>query len=142
MLLRVLLSWQYTHISLYTFTIDILTIHIFTMHIFTTHIFTMHIFIMHIFIIHIFTIHICMCGGVGREGGVRGLPPYVITHVHAYAVAAPGFWFGGGNLGQNFIHDFHSSPVLQWHRHKFGLGGVTFSNNVLIKEFWKNLKIL
>ena len=35
-------------------------------------------------------------------------------------VAAPGFWFGEGDLGQNFIHEFHSSPVLQWHRHKFG----------------------
>ena len=32
------------------------------------------------------------------------------------AVAAPGFWFGRGNIGQNFIHEFHSSPVLRWRR--------------------------
>ena len=40
------------------------------------------------------------------------------------AVAAPGFWFGGeGNLGQNFIHEFHSSHVLQWRRQISVRGG-------------------
>ena len=29
---------------------------------------------------------------------------------------------GGGNIGQNFIHDFLSSPVLQWRRQNFGSG--------------------
>ena len=39
------------------------------------------------------------------------------------AVVAPGFWFGGGgNIGQNFIHEFHSSPLLRWRRLNFGLG--------------------
>ena len=28
----------------------------------------------------------------------------------------------GGNIGQNFIHDFLSSPVLQWRRQNFGSG--------------------
>ena len=26
-------------------------------------------------------------------------------------------------IGQNFIHEFHSNPVLQWHRQNFGQGG-------------------
>ena len=50
------------------------------------------------------------------------------------SVAAPGFWFWG-NIGQNFTHEFHSSPVLQWHRQNFSSGGGTFSKNVLIKDF-------
>ena len=29
----------------------------------------------------------------------------------------------GGELGQNFIHEFLSSPVLQWRRQNFGWGG-------------------
>ena len=28
----------------------------------------------------------------------------------------------GGNIGQNFIHDFLSSPVLQWRRQNVGSG--------------------
>ena len=28
-----------------------------------------------------------------------------------------------GNIGKNFIHEFLSSPVLQWHRKNFGSGG-------------------
>ena len=28
--------------------------------------------------------------------------------------------FGWGDIGQNFIHDFLSSPVLQWRRQNFG----------------------
>ena len=46
---------------------------------------------------------------------------------------ASGFWFGG-KLGQNFIHEFLSSPVLQWPRQNFGSGGKEFSKNVLIKD--------
>ena len=42
---------------------------------------------------------------------------------------------GGGNLGQNFIHEFHSSHVLQWRRQNFGSGRGTFSKNGLIKDF-------
>ena len=48
---------------------------------------------------------------------------------------------GGGNIGKNFIHEFHSSPVLIWRRQTFGSGG-TFSKNVLIKDFWKIMKSL
>ena len=29
----------------------------------------------------------------------------------------------GKNIGQNFIHDFLSSPVLQWRRQNFSSGG-------------------
>ena len=29
----------------------------------------------------------------------------------------------GEDIGQNFIHDFLSSPVLQWRRQNFGSGG-------------------
>ena len=36
------------------------------------------------------------------------------------AVAAPGFLWG--DIGQNFINEFHSSPILQWRRLNFGLG--------------------
>ena len=50
------------------------------------------------------------------------------------SVAAPGFWFGG-KLGQNFIHEFLSSPVLQWRRQNFGSGEQKFRKNVLIKNF-------
>ena len=28
----------------------------------------------------------------------------------------------GGDIGKNFIHDFLSSPVLQWSRQNFGSG--------------------
>ena len=61
------------------------------------------------------------------------------THVYfiyAYlTMAAPRFWFGGrGNIRQNFIHEFLSSPVLQWRRQIFG-SEKTFSENVLIKDF-------
>ena len=42
----------------------------------------------------------------------------------------------GGNIGQNFIHDFSLSPVLQWRRKNYGSGGgETFRKNVLIKDF-------
>ena len=37
-------------------------------------------------------------------------------------MAATKFWFGG-NSEQNFIHEFLSSPVLQWYRQNFGSGG-------------------
>ena len=30
--------------------------------------------------------------------------------------------FGWGNIGQNFIHEFLSSPVLQWRRQNFASG--------------------
>ena len=46
--------------------------------------------------------------------------------------------FGSGDIGQNFIHDFLSSPVLQWRRQNFGSVG-TFSKIVLIKDFLKNV---
>ena len=39
-----------------------------------------------------------------------------------------------GNIGQNFIHEFLSRPVLQWRRQNFSSKG-TFSKNVLIEEF-------
>ena len=42
--------------------------------------------------------------------------------------------FGWGDIGQNFLHDFLSSPVLQWRRQNFGSVG-TFSKNLLIKDF-------
>ena len=40
----------------------------------------------------------------------------------------------GGNIKQNFIHEFLSRFVLQWLRHNFG-SGETFSKNLLIKDF-------
>ena len=45
------------------------------------------------------------------------------------------------DIGQNFIHDFLSTPVLQWRRQNFGSGGGTFSKNLLIKTFENFLKI-
>ena len=61
---------------------------------------------------------------------------------------------GGGNIGQNFIHKFLSSPVLKWRRQNFGSGGhlekmyssKTFENNLknLLKictEILKNFQI-
>ena len=47
------------------------------------------------------------------------------THVYFIyvylTVAAPRFWFGGGGTSdKNFIHEFLSSPVLQWRRQNFG----------------------
>ena len=64
----------------------------------------------------------------------------VVLDTHDYFIfvyltkSAPGFWFDGGNIGQDFIHEFLSSPVLQWRRQNFG-SGRTFSKNVLIKDF-------
>ena len=34
-------------------------------------------------------------------------------------MVAPGFWFEE-NIKQNFIHEFLSSPVLQWRRQNLG----------------------
>ena len=54
----------------------------------------------------------------------------------------------GGNIGQKFINDFRSSPVLQWRRKNFCSGERIFSKNVLIivikdlenfEKFIKNL---
>ena len=45
-----------------------------------------------------------------------------------------------GDIKQNFIHDFLSSPVLQWRRQNFG-SGRGFSKNVLFKDL-KNFKNL
>ena len=42
-----------------------------------------------------------------------------------------------GDIGQNFIYEFLSSPVMQWRRKNFSSGG-TFSKNVLIKKILKN----
>ena len=46
---------------------------------------------------------------------------------------------GGGNISKNFIHEFLSSPVLQWRLQNFGWEK-TFSTNLLIKDFWKIYK--
>ena len=43
------------------------------------------------------------------------------------------------NLGQNFVHEFLSSTVLQWLRQNFSSEG-TFSKIGLIKDFFKVLK--
>ena len=56
---------------------------------------------------------------------------------------------GGGNIGQNFIHELLSSPLLQWRRQNFGSGGhsaklyssKTFEKfEKFIKNLHKNLK--
>ena len=47
--------------------------------------------------------------------------------------------WGRGNIRQNFIHEFLSSPVLQWRRQKFS-SEKTFSENVLIKDFLKTFR--
>ena len=60
------------------------------------------------------------------------------THVYfiyVYLTVAPRFWLGGrGNIRQNFIHEFLSSPVMQWRRQNVD-SEKTFSENVLIKDF-------
>ena len=49
--------------------------------------------------------------------------------------------FGSGEyIGQNFIHDFLSSPVLQWRRQNFGSGGHSAKIHAS-KTFEKILKI-
>ena len=64
-----------------------------------------------------------------------------VYFVYVYlTVAAPRFWLGGrGNIRQNLIHEFLSSPVLQWRRQNFG-SEKTFSENVLIKDFLKSFR--
>ena len=56
---------------------------------------------------------------------------------------------GGGDIGQNFIHEFLSSPVLQWRRQNFGSGDIqqkcTHQRHLknlekFIKNLHKNLK--
>ena len=46
----------------------------------------------------------------------------------------------GEDIGQNFIHDFLSSPVLQWRRQNFGSGGHSVKMHSS-KTFEKFLKI-
>ena len=47
---------------------------------------------------------------------------YINQIIYICSGATPGFWWGR-DIGQNFIHDFLSSPVLQWRRQNFGSGG-------------------
>ena len=52
---------------------------------------------------------------------------------------------GGGDIGQNFTHEFHSSPVLQWHRQNFSSGGdiqQKCTHQRLLKIFEKFIKNL
>ena len=48
----------------------------------------------------------------------------------------------GGNIKQNFIHEFLSSPVLQWRRQKFASGGhsAKMYSSKTFEKFWKILK--
>ena len=69
-----------------------------------------------------------------------------VYSIHYTAVAAPGFWFGeGGNLGQNFIHEFSlksctamASPQIRF------VGGVGHSakmySSKTLEKFWKFYK--
>ena len=47
---------------------------------------------------------------------------YTVYKFILYTGAAPGFWFEGGT-GKNFIHEFLSSPILQWRRQILVRGG-------------------
>ena len=62
--------------------------------------------------------------------------------------ASPGFWFGRPNIGQNFIREFNSSPVLYNHTmyspvasQNFG-SGRDIKQTLLNGDFWKILKNL
>ena len=50
----------------------------------------------------------------------------------------------GENIGQNFINDFLSSPVLQWRRQNFGSGGhsAKMHSSITFKKFFKFIKNL
>ena len=77
---------------------------------------------------------------------------YLLLHqpIYIYSGAAPGFWLGEGNIKQNFIQEFFSSPVLQWRRQNFGSGDdiqqkctnqrVLENFEKFIKQFAQNLK--
>ena len=49
-----------------------------------------------------------------------------------------------GNIGQNFIHDFRLSPVLQWRRKNYGWGDIQqkCTHQRLLKKFEKFIKNL
>ena len=60
------------------------------------------------------------------------------THVYFIYVyltgAAPGLWFGRkGNIRQNLIYKFLSSPALQWRRQNLGWGDI--QKEILKKDF-------
>ena len=69
-------------------------------------------------------------------GGAQVTTDKYTVYTVLYTRAAPGFWFEGEHR-KNFIHEFLSSPVLQWRVQNFGWGGGTISTNVLIKDFLK-----
>ena len=53
--------------------------------------------------------------------------------------AAPKFWFGGRrNIEQNFIHEFLSSPVLQWRSQNLGSGETLCIHQRLLKKISEN----
>ena len=57
--------------------------------------------------------------------------------------AAPKFWFGGRrNIEQNFIHEFLSSPLLQWRSQNLGSGETLCIHQRLLKIFGKLIKQL
>ena len=51
---------------------------------------------------------------------------------------------GGGDIGQNFIHEFHSCAVLEGHRQNFGSGDIQqkCTHQRLLKKFEKFIKNL
>ena len=61
-----------------------------------------------------------------------------VLDTHVYFISHSGgakiLVWGRGNIRQNFIHEFLSSPVMQWRRQNVG-SEKTFSENVLIKYF-------
>ena len=55
--------------------------------------------------------------------------------------AAPKFWFGGRrNIEQKFIHEFLSSPGLQWRSQNLGSGEILCIHQRLLKIFGKLIK--
>ena len=75
----------------------------------------------HIKFINVLDTHVYFIYGLSHSGGAKIL-----------------VW-GRGNIRQNFIHEFLSSPVLQSRRQNFA-SEKTLSENVLIKDFWKNFE--
>ena len=92
----------------------------------------------------VYMLYLKLTEGPGGGGQMPGCPPPL-----GCATVVQGRrqdFCSGGNIGQNFIHEFLSSPVLQWRRQNFGSGGHSakmYSSKTFekfIKNLHKNLK--
>ena len=89
--------------------------------------------------------------GSATYKNLGGTQSCIQSILYTWAAPAARILKRGGNIKKNFIHEFLSTPVLQWRRQNFGSGGdiqhkrthqKLYKNfeKLIIKNLHKNLK--